>query len=67
MNMQEIRGLAKDYGIKAERASKVELIRSIQVAEGNFNCFASALDGDCDQMNCKWREDCFTAAKKLHS
>ena len=67
MNMQEIRGLAKDYGIKAERASKVELIRSIQVAEGNFNCFASALDGDCDQMNCKWREDCLTAANKLHS
>ncbi|MCK4586478.1 MAG: SAP domain-containing protein [Gammaproteobacteria bacterium] len=67
MNMQEIRELAKDYSIKTARLSKAKLIQEIQLSEGNFNCFASALDGDCDQMNCKWREDCFTAARKLHS
>lgn len=67
MNMMEIRGLARDHGIKASRTSKVELIRAIQVAEGNFNCFASAINGECDQSNCNWREDCFEAAKKLHS
>ena len=67
MNMQEIRGLAKDYGVKASRASKVELIQAIQIAEGNFDCFASADNGECDQLECSWRDDCFAASKKLHS
>lgn len=67
MNMQEIRGLAKDLGIKTSRMSKLNLIQTIQLAEGNFNCFASAIDGECDQQACIWRGDCFAAAKKLHS
>ena len=67
MNMQEIRVLAKDKGIKTSRMSKMELIRTIQLTEGNFNCFASAINGECDQLKCKWRDDCFSAAKKLHS
>jgi hypothetical protein len=67
MNMQEIRGVAKEYGIKTSRMSKLNLIRAIQLSEGNFNCFASALDSECDQLKCSWRDDCFAAAKKLHS
>jgi len=67
MNMQEIRVLAKDFGIKTSRMSKMELIRTIQLTEGNFNCFASAINGECDQSKCKWRDDCFSVAKKLHS
>ena len=67
MNMQEIRERAKDFGIKTSRMSKMDLVRAIQLSEGNFNCFASALDGECEQLNCIWREDCFAAAKKLHS
>lgn len=64
MNMQEIRGLAKEYGIKTSRMSKMNLIKEIQVSEGNFACFATAVDGVCDQTACAWREDCFAAAKK---
>jgi len=64
MQMQEIRTIAKNFGIKTSRQNKVELVRSIQVAEGNFNCFATAKDGVCDQTACIWREDCFEAAKK---
>jgi len=67
MNMQEIREIARDRGIKASRMSKVKLIQTIQLSEGNFSCFASATQGECDQMGCMWREDCFAAAKKLHS
>lgn len=64
MQMQEIRTIAKNFGIKTSRANKVELVRSIQVAEGNFNCFATAVNGVCDQTACVWRDDCFEAAKK---
>ena len=67
MNMQEIRVKAKDLGLKTSRLSKVELVQTIQLTEGNFNCFASADNAECDQLNCMWREDCFSAAKKLHS
>jgi len=67
MNMQEIRVLAKDFGIKSSRMSKVSLVKSIQLAEGNFGCFASATIGECDQQQCCWREDCFSAAKKLQN
>ena len=64
MQMQEIRTIAKNIGIKTSRQSKVELVRSIQVAEGNFNCFATAQNGVCDQVGCSWRDDCFESAKK---
>ncbi len=67
MNMQEIRSRAKDFGIKTSHISKLKLIQEIQASESNFNCFASAAEGECDQMNCLWRDDCFAAAKKLHS
>lgn len=67
MNMQEIRVLAKDMGIKSARMSKVSLIQTIQLAEGNFSCFSSAKNGECDQQQCLWRDDCFTAAKQLKS
>jgi len=65
MQMQEIRNIAKEIGLKTSRLSKVDLVRSIQTAEGNFSCFATAVSGDCDQTGCVWREDCFAAAKKL--
>lgn len=67
MNMQEIREIAKKSGIRTSRMSKASLIQAIQLSEGNFNCFASAVDGVCDQLNCMWRDDCFSAAKKLRS
>lgn len=65
--MQEIKDRAKDFGIKTARMNKAKLIQTIQLSEGNFSCFASALEGECDQANCIWRDDCFSAAKKLHS
>ena len=64
MLMQEIRDIAKDYGIKTSRMKKEDLIREIQRTEGNFDCFASAASGECDQIACMWRDDCFTLAKK---
>lgn len=67
MNIQEVRDIAKDFGIKSSRMSKMELIKKIQLTEGNFNCFGSATEGDCDQINCSWRSDCFAVAKQLHS
>jgi hypothetical protein len=64
MNMQEIRGLARQYGIKPSHMSKTHLVRAIQQSEKNFDCYATATDGYCDQVNCLWRTDCFQSAKR---
>lgn len=64
MKMEEVRSIAKSHSIKPDHLSKTELIRTIQAEEGNFDCFATAYDGECDQVNCIWREDCFESAHK---
>ena len=65
MNLQEIRDLAQTRGITAGKLTKRELIRTIQRDEGNFDCYATAYEGVCDQMACLWRQDCFREAKRL--
>jgi hypothetical protein len=58
MTMKDIREIAKQKGIKVGKVKKNELIRSIQKAEGNFDCFGTANLGDCTQVDCMWRSDC---------
>ena len=67
MNLTKIRSLAKKAGVKPGKMRKADLIRSIQRSEGHFDCFASAVGGECDQRDCLWREDCFAEAKKSHA
>ena len=57
MNMEEIRRRARDVGVKPRRLRKADLIRAIQRAEGNFDCFGSASTW-CDRLDCCWRKDC---------
>ncbi len=57
MKMQEIRKKAKALGINSFGKTKVQLIKEIQKAEGNFDCFGTATDY-CDQFDCCFRELC---------
>jgi len=57
MTVKELRAIAQDMGIRTKNLRKTELIRAIQLAEGNFDCFGRA-DGYCDQLNCLFRKDC---------
>lgn len=66
MKMGEIRELAKKKGVKLPvPISKIEAIRMIQRAEGNFDCFGKAWGGFCDQEGCLWKEDCLTITQPL--
>jgi hypothetical protein len=67
MNMQDIRSIAKEFGLKTGKKTKIDLVRTIQLTEGNFDCFATASAGECDQTGCLWRKDCLTLAKKAAS
>ena len=64
MKVEEIRPIAKAFGINGSKMRKSDLIRAIQQAEGNFPCFGTAGAGDCDQAACRWRGDCLEPARK---
>ncbi len=64
MDIQEVRTITKSHSIHPGKQSKTELIKSIQLGEGNFDCFATALAGECDQSGCSWRKDCFEASRQ---
>jgi len=61
VKVQDIRKIASKQGLKVGELGKLQLIRSIQKAEGNSECFATPYVRECGQMNCLWREDCLKA------
>jgi hypothetical protein len=64
LNLQKIKTIAKAQGINARNLKKTDLIRTIQKAEGNSDCYGSATYGICEQMICLWREDCLVCSVK---
>ena len=63
MLVKEIKSIAVSMGIKPGKLKKTDLIKVIQLEEGNFDCFGTAFEAECDQGSCSWRKDCFTTAK----
>jgi len=64
MNLQEIRNVAQNHGLKLGKCSKLDMVRQIQLEEGNFACFGTAIDGECDQSACLWKKDCLVSSKR---
>ena len=58
MKLVEIRKLAAQRGVKADKMKKTEIIRAVQAAEGNTACFESGTAVECGQAKCLWRDDC---------
>ncbi len=61
MKISDIKEIASNKEVNIGKANKVELIRAIQRAEGNYDCFATPYVRECNQFNCLWREDCIKA------
>lgn len=56
MKIQEIRKIAKMWGIDTRVGrSKLELIRDIQIKEGNDPCFKTK---EVCENDCLWKSDC---------
>lgn len=59
MKMQEIRTVAKKWGVDARvTRSKKDIIRDIQEKEGYEPCFKTR--DICGESECLWRDDCIT-------
>ena len=57
MRLSEVEKRAKSLGIRDTwRLSKKELIKIIQRAEGNTDCFGTK-HNSCEQLCCCWRSD----------
>jgi len=57
MRTRDIRKRAMELGLRIDSDNKLELIRAIQAAEGNPQCFRTGCTS-CDQTECCWMEDC---------
>ena len=51
------------YNTKPDYVDLVNLIRSIQRAEGNIDCYRRGRQ-QCDRMNCAWRGHCLEASPR---
>jgi hypothetical protein len=58
MGMPEIRAKAKGLGLTPGKMKKVDLIHSIQLAEGCTPCFGRS-GGQCSYIDCCFMTDCF--------
>ena len=58
MKVEEIQTIAKLHSIKVGKMKKSDLVRAIQKAEWNEQCFATGASALCGQKACLWREDC---------
>lgn len=58
MNVKEIRAIAVNRDVRPGKLRKAELIRAIQKAEDNPECFMTGVLNQCVEYCCLWREDC---------
>lgn len=58
MNMNQIKEIARARGVNPGKLKKAELIRAIQAAEENPECFKTGQADSCGQPDCLWRSDC---------
>jgi hypothetical protein len=57
MTIREIRKRARTLGVTLETNNKADLIRAVQAAEANPQCFRTGRM-HCEQTKCCWLEDC---------
>jgi len=58
VTVQQIRAIARSLGINGRKMNKADLVRAIQSAEGNEQCFATGRAVLCGQTTCLWKDDC---------
>ena len=60
MRFQDIKKMAKDMDIYTYRMKKTDIIRAIQRAENNVECYGTDRVDSCQEQSCLWRSDCLT-------
>jgi hypothetical protein len=63
MHTPDLASLAKRYLLSADSLSMPQLVRKIQLAQGNQDCFSTG-KRSCEQTQCPWRKDCFAHSEQ---
>ena len=63
MKFNDLRKMAKRLGINTYRMKKADVIRSIQRAENNPDCYGTDRINVCNEETCLWRPDCLPPSK----
>ena len=63
ITLKDVKEIAKSKGINPGKMKKADLIKAIQKAEGNFDCFGTATAGHCDQLGCFWMTECLSSRR----
>jgi hypothetical protein len=58
MKFSEIQGRAKKMGVNPVGKTKTDLVRSVQKAEHNRDCYNRGESAACGQAAWAWREEC---------
>ena len=58
MRRNEIKEIAMLHYVNALKSKKADLVRAIQRAEGNSQCFGNNNSRECGQDRCVWRDEC---------
>ena len=61
MNMQKVKKIAQGMGLNTHSMKKTEVIRAIQRAENNFDCYGTQRVESCQENECLWKKDCIKA------
>ena len=57
MEFNGIRKMAKDLEISTYRMKKIDMVRAIQQAENNIECFGAERVHYCGEDSCLWKND----------
>lgn len=63
MTLEKIKSIAQSYGIDVDTMETPGLVRAIQSAEKNEQCFGTGKAATCGQSGCCWHELCSVAAE----
>ena len=58
MRFQDVRKMAKGMCIYTYSMKKADIIRAIQGAENNIECYGTERVDTCQELGCLWRSDC---------
>ncbi|HUU01966.1 MAG TPA: Rho termination factor N-terminal domain-containing protein [Myxococcota bacterium] len=63
MNFNQVKKMAKEMGVNTNRMKKTDIIRAIQKAENNIDCYGTERAVGCMEESCLWRTDCIATWK----
>ncbi len=63
MNLNDTKKMAKGMGINTYGMKKIDVVRAIQRAENNIDCYGTERVDTCHEDGCLWRNDCLSLSR----